>query len=68
MNFEILPDNSLEMLHTAVRNALNKDKSLVSEGKGTLHEAHSNSDWRAWSNSLEEEMIRRDMAFDAILW
>jgi hypothetical protein len=68
VDFEILPDESLIMLHTAVRNAFYKDGSLISEGKDPVHEVHSISDWHTWSNSLEAEMSKRNIIFNAILW
>jgi hypothetical protein len=68
MNFVFLPNESLEILHTAVRNALFKDESPMSESKGPMYGVRSNSDWPEWSNRLEVEMSKRDMTFDSIPW
>jgi len=67
MNIPELTTNSLLMLHSAVRQALETDDNLP-EGTEKIHEVRKSPDWREWSNLIEDELDNRSIRYEKISW
>ncbi|WP_426732549.1 hypothetical protein [Myxococcus faecalis] len=66
VNTHAFSDNSLEMLHTATREAFDEDESRPPNDKRFFVREYS--DWKDWSDRLENEMRRRNLRFEPIPW
>ena len=67
MDLSNYSDNGLLALHEAIIKALNIDDA-ISEGMSKEYNVRKFSDWREWANSLEAELIKRDISYPTIPW
>lgn len=65
MDIQHLSTYGLLMLYQAVRLALDEDDHNATD---RLFQVRENSDWRAWSDQIAEELDHRGAAYTRILW
>jgi hypothetical protein len=58
MNLEMLPDEALEKIHEAIREAYEESDDLA---------LRSNPDWKDWRDSLEALLTARGIDFDHLV-
>jgi hypothetical protein len=68
MNYQAFTNDSLSMMHHGARGALAVDDELDGLGQETRFKVRETADWMQHVSSLEAEMLRRGMNFDAIKW
>jgi hypothetical protein len=63
MNYANFSDSGLSMLHSAIHNAIAKDRDAVKRGEPPPCMTSETQDWRDHAKGLEDEMAKRTVAF-----
>lgn len=65
MDLQQLSTHGLLMLYQAVKLALDEDDTNPDD---RLFQVRENSDWRAWSDQIADELDHRGANFSRIVW
>jgi hypothetical protein len=60
-------NDGLLKMHLAVLNALKADDATP-QGQEKLYGVRMYQDWRQWSDSLEDELTKRNVQFNKVPW
>jgi hypothetical protein len=63
MNYANFSDSGLTMLHSAIHNAIAKDRDALKRGEPPPCMTSETQDWRDHAKGLEDEMVKRTVAF-----
>jgi hypothetical protein len=63
MNYANFSDSGLSMLHSAIHNAIAKDRDAVKRGDPPPCMTSETQDWRDHAKGLEDEMVNRNVPF-----
>ena len=67
MNIKGFSDSALLMLYNSIDKALKEDDSRQ-QNEIKEYQVREYKDWRIWSDSIEEELIKRNVEFEKIKW
>jgi hypothetical protein len=68
MNYQAFTNESLTMMHEAVRGALATDDALERDHREAIFRVRETPEWKQHAVDLEAEMVRRGMFFETIAW
>ena len=68
MNYQAYTNDSLTMMHKAVRSALAAADGLKRRGLPVRFRVRENPDWKNYAADLEAEMLKRGMRFEVVDW
>jgi len=66
MNIPGFTTEALQVFHSKVKECLRKDDENPSPDK--TYGVRTYKDWRNWSDAIEEELQKRQISFDPIVW
>ena len=68
MNLQAFTNESLTMMYSSVRGALEADDALARDHRDAIFRVRETPEWRQYAADLETEMLRRSMFFEIIDW
>jgi hypothetical protein len=60
-------DNGLLKMHLSIINALKIDDKTPHDQE-KLYDVRINQDWKQWSDTLEDELTKRNIQFNKVPW
>jgi hypothetical protein len=68
MSYGVFTNDSLTLMHEAVRGALTADDAPVRQGKDTRFRVREMPDWKTRVADVGQEMLKPGLIFDIIGW
>ena len=68
MNYQAYTNDSLTMMHEAVRSALAAADGLERRVLPVRFRVRENPDWKNYAADLKSEMLKRGMRFEVVDW